>query len=123
MTTILIIDDDDAMRQMMREILAAAQYQIVEAPDGVIALQKFREHRPQLVITDILMPNKDGIETVREIRKIDPTAVILAVSGGGRAKYVNFLEVAREFGAAEVMQKPFRREALLATVQKLLAKP
>jgi len=120
MSTVLVIDDDPGMREMMRSMLESAKYQVILATSGVSALPLFREQRPQLVITDILMPDKDGIETVREIRKIDPDAKIIAVSGGGRAKYTNFLHIAQEFGASEVLEKPFRREELLAAVGRTI---
>lgn len=121
--TVLVIDDERAMREMLRSILESVRYHVIEAENGVAGVQLFREHKPALVITDILMPDRDGIETVRELRKLDPQAVILAISGGGRAKYTSFLKVAREFGAAEALQKPFRREELLAAVQRLIGPP
>ena len=121
MSTVLVIDDDPGMRDMIRNMLESAKYQVIVAASGVSALPLFREHRPQLVITDILMPDKDGIETVREIRKIDPEAKIIAVSGGGRAKYTNFLQIAQAFGASEVLEKPFRREELLAVAARTIA--
>lgn len=121
MSTVLVVDDDAGMRDLIRSMLESAQYQVVVATSGVSALPLFREHRPQLVITDILMPDKDGIETVREIRRIDPQAKIIAVSGGGRAKYTDFLRIAQEFGAAEVLEKPFRREDLLAVAARTIS--
>ncbi len=86
MSTVLVIDDDPGMREMMKSMLESAKYQVILATSGVSALPLFREHRPDLIVTDILMPDKDGIETLREIRKIDPEAKIIAVSGGGRGK-------------------------------------
>ncbi len=121
METILVIDDEPAMRQMIRGILESASYRVIDAPNGAIGLALFREQRPGLVITDILMPEKDGIEAVKEMRKIDPEVLIIAISGGGRAKYMNFLEAAKAFGAAESLAKPFRRDQLLAAVASVLA--
>jgi DNA-binding response OmpR family regulator len=120
MTTILLIDDDPRMREMIGRILQSAEFQVIEAASGTAGLALFREHKPDLVITDILMPDKDGIETVHDIRKFDPQARIIAMSGGGRAKYTNFLDIAQEYGAAEVLEKPFRREQLLAAVSRVL---
>jgi two-component system, chemotaxis family, chemotaxis protein CheY len=120
METILVIDDEPAMRQMIRGILESAAYRVIEAPNGTVGLAQFRDHRPCLVITDILMPDKDGIQAVKELRKFDPEARIIAISGGGRAKYMNFLAIAKEFGAAESLSKPFRRDELLASVTRVL---
>jgi CheY-like chemotaxis protein len=119
-TTVLLIDDDQAMRQTMRRALESARYRVIEATSGVAGLKLFREHQPRLVITDILMPDKDGLETVREIREINPDARIIAISGGGNMGDDYLLEVARKFGAVEVIPKPFRRETLLDVVARLL---
>jgi CheY-like chemotaxis protein len=118
MTKVLVIDDEAPMREMVRTILEAARIEVIEAMDGVSGLALFREHRPPLVITDILMPNKDGIEAMREIRAVDPNVRIIAMSGGGRAKYTDFLNVAKEFGAVETLTKPFRRDELLTAVKR-----
>jgi DNA-binding NtrC family response regulator len=121
MSTVLLIDDDSGMRDMIRRMLESAKYDVLDATSGVAGIALFRERRPDVVLTDILMPDKDGVETLREIRKIDPQARVIAMSGGGRAKYTNFLKVAKEFGATETIEKPFRREELLAAVARVLA--
>ncbi len=120
MSTILLIDDDPRMLAMIQRILQSENYQVATAASGALGLELFRQLKPNLVITDILMPDKDGIETLREIRNLDPHARIIAISGGGRAKYRNFLEIAQEFGATEVLEKPFRREQLLTAVFRVL---
>lgn len=120
MGPILLIDDEPRMREMIRGMLESEKFDVIEASNGAIGLALFRRHGPALVITDILMPEKDGIETLREMRKLDPNARIIAMSGGGRAKYTNFLAIAQEFGAAEVLEKPFRREQMLAAVARTL---
>jgi CheY-like chemotaxis protein len=117
---ILVIDDDPAMRDMIQRILVSANFDVVEAANGVAGLSLFRQHKPALVITDILMPDMDGIEALREMRRLDPQTRVIAISGGGRTKYKNFLEIAQEFGAGEVLAKPFRREQLLAAVSRML---
>jgi CheY-like chemotaxis protein len=120
MDMILVIDDDSAMRETIRRMLESANYEVVEATSGVAGIKLFRLHRPRLVITDILMPDKDGIETVCEVRKIDPHARIIAISGGGPMTDMYFLKVAQEFGAVETLEKPFRREELLAAVARVI---
>jgi len=121
MGLILLIDDEPRMREMIRSMLESEKFEVIEASNGVVGLAQFKRHRPALVITDILMPEKDGIETLREMRALDPKARIIAMSGGGRAKYTNFLTIAQEFGATEVLEKPFRREQILAAVARALA--
>jgi DNA-binding response OmpR family regulator len=122
MDTVLIIDDEAPMRKMIRTILESAQYQVIEAPNGIVGLRMFREQRPRLVITDILMPDKEGIETIREIKQVDPAARIIAISGGGRTARTDFLKVAEKFGAMESLKKPFRRSDLLACIERVLAR-
>jgi DNA-binding response OmpR family regulator len=122
MCKVLLIDDDAAMRAMISRMVGAAGHEVVEAANGVAGLELFRDHRPELVITDILMPQKDGLETVREIRQIDPTVRIIAISGGGAGGYTNFLRIAQSFGATETLQKPFRQAELLAKIEGLMSR-
>lgn len=116
---ILVIDDDSALRATIRDILNAAGYQVLEAANGVSGLDLYRQHQPSLVITDILMPEKDGIEAVRELRHINPQVRIIAMSGGTSSKTF-FLPAVLEFGAEASLQKPFRRDELLTTVATVL---
>jgi len=120
MGPILLIDDEPRMREMIRGMLESEKFEVIEAPNGFVGLAQYRRHKPALIITDILMPEKDGIETLREIRKLDPDAKVIAMSGGGRAKYIDFLAIAQEFGATEILEKPFRREQMLAAVGRAL---
>lgn len=122
MNTVLVIDDEAPMRKMIRTILESAEYAVLEAADGVAGLKLFRDQCPQLVITDILMPEKEGIETIREIRQRDPRARIVAISGGPRLASSDFLSMAEKLGAMETLRKPFRRNELLACVERVLAR-
>jgi CheY-like chemotaxis protein len=117
---ILIIDDDDGMRRTIGRILESAGYEVLEAPNGRIGLDLFQTHAPRLVITDLLMPAKDGLETIREIRQTGMNAKIVATSGGWRTAQLDFLGAAAEFGADVVLPKPFRSKDLLDAVGKLL---
>jgi CheY-like chemotaxis protein len=120
MGEILIIDDDAGMRRTIVRILESAGYTALEAENGRIGLDKFLAQRPRLVITDLLMPAKDGLETIRDIRKSGLSTKILATSGGWRTAQLDFLGAAAEFGADMVLPKPFRSKDLLDAVGKLL---
>jgi CheY-like chemotaxis protein len=120
MATILVIDDDAAMRRVLKRMLSA-NHDVVEAADGSIGLARFIERQPQLVITDILMPKKEGIETIREIRRIAPKVKILAMSGGGGVGTPHYLEMAGKLGADVTLMKPVSAANLRATVSALLA--
>jgi DNA-binding response OmpR family regulator len=121
MARILVIEDEELARWTIRDILEAEGYQVAEAADGEegLALQKARP--ADLVVTDIIMPNKDGVATIIEMRKAFPTLPIIAVSGGGRTKNLDFLRFAEEFGANRVLVKPFPAEALVAAIRTCLA--
>lgn len=120
---ILVIDDDDAVRDSLHVILSCAGYDVTTADCGDTGIAEFRTLRPDLVVTDIMMPDKDGIETIREIRDIDPDAKILAVSGHMRGLSVNFLDTIRHLGADAALAKPFDSDEFLATVEACLEPP
>jgi len=90
------------------------------ASDGVRGLRMFRSEQPDLVITDIIMPEKEGIETIREIRGDCPDAKIIAISGGGRIGNMDFLKVAEKVGASEIIAKPFDPTGLGNIVSRCL---
>lgn len=121
MPVILVVDDEEGVRGFIRRALEAAGHRIVEAADGKQALHVFRRERPDLVITDIIMPDCDGIETIVVMKDEDPQVKILAVSGGGRAHRMDLLELAPRAGADAVLEKPFRHAQLLECVAPLLA--
>ncbi len=115
--TILVVDDAAFMRMMIRDILAREGYAIQEAVNGRDALEKYRESRPDLVTLDITMPEMDGIEALRAIKEIDPTARVLMVSAMGQQK---LMFDALECGAADFLVKPFQPTKVLETVKKCL---
>jgi DNA-binding response OmpR family regulator len=118
---ILVIDDDDLVRKTIKLGLEAAHYQVEEATDGAIGLEIASQGAFDLVITDILMPNKEGIETIQELRREKPAVKIIAISGGDR-RGGSFLEVAAKLGADKALRKPFRPQELLDCIQDVLAK-
>lgn len=120
MTAILMVDDQKELRTMVRRVLTEAGYEVAEAEDGDAALAAFRASPPALVITDIIMPGKAGIEVIATMKREHPEVKVLAISGGGRTHAMDFLAIARKVGADAALEKPFRRSDLLARVAELL---
>jgi len=120
MARILVVDDEVEVRGMLSQVLRRAGHEVVEAADGNEGVERFREMRPDLTVTDILMPGRGGLSLIMEIRKIDPSAPVLAISGGGKSGNLNFLSTAQALGRVETLRKPFRRAQLLESVSRLL---
>jgi DNA-binding response OmpR family regulator len=118
---ILIVDDDAQIRKLLRVILVREGYAVMEAPDGQAALRTFRRQPPALVITDLIMPVKEGIETIVDLRKADRKVKIIAISGGGKLDPHTYLDIARGLGADAAMIKPIDTAKLIATVNALLS--
>lgn len=118
---ILIIDDEEPVRSMLRQMLEGAGYDVQEACDGDEGLRLFRTNPADLVVTDLLMPNKGGLITISELRRDHPDARVIAISGGGRNGKLNFLSTARTFPGVRTLRKPFRRAELLDVVAEVLA--
>ncbi|HKX06700.1 MAG TPA: response regulator [Stellaceae bacterium] len=123
MATILIVDDDGAIRDSMRIVLEQKNHEVVLAENGDAAVRCYASARPDVVITDLLLPAKDGIEIVREIRRIDPKARVIAMSGGGESAEARLLTLTKEFGALETLSKPFRVAQLVAVIERTLNPP
>jgi len=122
MKKILLIDDDQVLREIGAEILQRGGYAVICAEDGNRGVALFRSECPDLVITDIIMPEKEGIQTIIEIRSLRSDAKVIAMSGGGRrVGRTDFLKVARTIGAADVILKPLDPGELLARVGNCLA--
>lgn len=121
MALILVIDDEPKTRQMVRRVVMSANHVVIEAEDGEAGLRRLQSEQPALVVTDILMPNKEGIETITDIRRISPTTKIIAMSGAGPTQGMLYLDAAEKLGADAVLPKPFRATELLDAVDRLLA--
>ena len=117
---ILVIDDDDQMRILLRKVMAWAGYEVVEAEDGREGMQKQRHQPADLVITDLIMPEQEGLETIGLLRKEYPQTRIIAISGGGRIGPEAYLPAAQELGADRVFSKPFDVRELAGAVRELL---
>lgn len=120
MKRVLVIDDDWQMREMMHQALERAGYDVAEAPNGKVGVNIHREDPVDLVITDLIMPEKEGIETIRELRRDYPGLKIIAISGGGRAGADGYLSVAKTIGADRTLSKPFDLKKILDAVEELL---
>jgi DNA-binding response OmpR family regulator len=120
MARILIIDDNAPTRDILRQALERAGHQVVEAADGRVGIESQRTMPAEVIITDILMPEQEGFETIRELRRDFPTTGIIAMSGGGQIGYDTLLTIAERLGAQHVFQKPFRLRDMLDAVHQLL---
>jgi CheY-like chemotaxis protein len=117
---ILIIDDQDHVRRLVRDLLPP-HHHVLEASNGVEGLRLYSQQPADLVLCDLFMPDKDGIETIRELRRHNPGVKIVAMSGGSFDGRMNLLGVAQVLGADRVLGKPFDYETLCATVEGVLA--
>ena len=116
MARILLIEDNDSIRNLLRENLELEGHTVIEARDGQEGLDLFRQGGADLVITDILMPEKEGLAVLMELRTAQSPVNIIAISGGGQ----NYLATAKLLGAAKVLLKPFPIAVLIAAIEELL---
>lgn len=120
MARILLLDDEEALLRLMADVLEREGHDVITSTDG----RRSEEHdlimTLDLVVTDLMMPNSDGLEVVRNVRATHPELKILAISGGGRAISQNFLPAAQAMGADDILNKPFRPSAFLEKVKSLL---
>lgn len=119
---VLVIDDSKVVRRTVEAMLRDAGYAALAASDGREGMEMWRETQPDLVLTDIMMPERDGIETMMEIRRHCPQAKILAMTGFSHSGSVDFGEMLRRLGADDVLIKPFNPEVLLAKVDRLVSR-
>jgi DNA-binding response OmpR family regulator len=122
MARILVIEDDVQLQKMLHQMLTHEGYDVQVASNGVEGIRCYRKTPADLVITDIIMPEKSGIETISELKDTYPEVTIIAMSGGGRAD-IKLLEIAETVGAQRTINKPFTREKFIATIIEVLNKP
>jgi CheY-like chemotaxis protein len=123
MARILVVDDNASMREAVCEMLQQAGYETLSMENGRFAAQIHRSDPIDLIITDLFMPDTDGLEIINQFRHEFPDVKIIAVSGGGSRGLVELLAVAKKMGAQRALMKPFSWEDLLAAVQELLEEP
>jgi two-component system nitrogen regulation response regulator NtrX len=118
---ILVVDDDAQIRNLLRTVLAAHGYIVRHAADGTEAARLIRDEVPDLVVTDIFMPEADGFEVLTVIKKSYPEIPVIVVSGSQITPNVDFLDLAGRLGAYSVLQKPFRPQELIDAIEQALA--
>jgi CheY-like chemotaxis protein len=120
MATILVVDDDSQIRAMLGQILERAGYDVVLAADGEAGCQLFRASPTDIIIMDMVMPEKGGVETIMELHTEFPDVKIIAMSGGGRTGPYGYLKLAERFGAERVFSKPLSKEKILEAIRELV---
>jgi DNA-binding NtrC family response regulator len=120
MAKILIIDDDETIRSVFNRFLTGKEHEVIVAADGRQGLRVLEEQAVDLVITDIMMPETDGLEVVMAIRGKESHIPVIAISGGMHAMPMDFLPMAKKFGACEVLYKPVELDDLLSAVERAL---
>jgi len=120
MARVLIIDDEDLLRETVRDMLEEAGHEVVEEADGAAGIRSFRESPAEIVITDIIMPKKDGIHTIWELKQMRPDVKIIAISGGVPGGPRSDLPLAESYGAQRTLQKPFTQAELLRAVSDVM---
>ena len=123
MALILIIDDEPQIRSMLKLMLERDGYEVAEAPDGIEGIRVNRQKPADLIITDLIMPNKDGIGMIIDLKKEFPNVKIIAMSGGGLNKPEGYLRGAKKLGAACTLTKPIDRDEMLRTIKDVLKSP
>ena len=122
MARILIVDDEELFRKMLRQMLELAGHKVTEAADGAEGIEAYRKAPTDLVITDIFMPDKEGISTIQDLKQEFPDAKVIAVTGGGNKSCgYEYLKFAETVGADKTLSKPFERQEILDAIQELLA--
>lgn len=116
--TILVVDDDSGVLKMTELMLSDGGFNVIVSSNAREGLGMLKAQKVDLIITDIIMPEMEGIELISQLRKDHPALPIMAISGGGRSHNTDFLKFAKKLGAKVVLEKPFRREALLEAVNR-----
>lgn len=120
MASVLIIDDDDMVRTMLLRTVTRGGHEAFGARDGVEGVARFRDHPADLVITDIFMPNQEGLATIMELRRVKPDLKIIAISGGGARASLDVLPVAEALGAQRTLRKPFTPTEVIEAINGVL---
>ena len=118
--SVLLVDDDDLFRGMLNELLTGEEFEVREASDGRQRIKLYVEQSTDIVITDLVMPGKEGLEMIVEMKRLHAGIKIIAMSGGGRGSSQNYLKMAKAFGAQIVLAKPFSHREILEAISQVL---
>lgn len=121
MAAILVIEDNPAYNQMVKLLLEAEGHDVKTAFNGALGLQLFKERKFDLVLTDIFMPEMEGLETIRELKSLNPDIKVISMSGGGTYQDLTYLKFTRDLGADRIFVKPFDNRELLKAIDELVA--
>ncbi len=119
MNKIVIVEDDIVIRESLKEILEMNNYEVMAIDSCLDLMKKVNEFKPDILITDIIMPDKDGIEIIIEAKKVLPNIILIAISGGGRIDSESYLNTAKYLGADATLKKPFTHKELLDCIANL----
>jgi len=117
---ILVVDDDEMMRAYLKELLLINDFKVTEAANGKLGLKEFRENTPDLVLTDIIMPEMEGISFIRELRAYNKDIPIIAMTGNVHGRMEEYLEISSQLSADEILRKPIKSQEFLDTINKLI---
>jgi CheY-like chemotaxis protein len=120
MPGVLIVEDDKELREMLKLSLIRRKYSVLEAENGKDAIAHFKPSITDLVVTDIIMPEEDGLKVILKLRELKPSIKIIAISGGGKAGPGSYLNMAKTFGANEIYSKPFSINELIQKIEELI---
>ncbi len=123
MAGVMIVEDDASLRQLLREAFENRKFTVITAADGREALRKFKPSVVDVVITDLLMPEEDGLVVIMKIREMKPAVKLVAISGGGKAGPGSYLQIAGKLGADLLLAKPFLPTELVMKVRALISQP
>ncbi|SMF13097.1 Response regulator receiver domain-containing protein [Tistlia consotensis] len=121
MARIVVIDDNEAICDILSKVLKRAGHDVAVANDGLVGEQTVRAEPTDLVVTDLIMPNREGLEMIQALKAENPALKIIAMSGGGRVRNLDLLQLAKRCGADRVLEKPLDRAAFIGAVEELLA--
>jgi DNA-binding NtrC family response regulator len=120
MPSVLIVEDDNQLRALLKLVLVRAGYEVLDTDNAIEAARIYRERRTEVVVTDLLMPDRDGLELILDLRREDRNVRVIAFSGGGEVSPEGYLYIARLFGARRTLTKPFSAEEFLEAISQSL---
>jgi len=118
MAKVLLVDDDDTVLYSLSRALKQAGYEVLEASNGLAVVDIISKNQPDILVTDLIMPEQEGISTITKVKELYPDLPIIAISGGGRNLGSDFLDIAMYIGANATLAKPFDESELIALIEK-----